>query len=185
MHLVSIDGLEIKKLRQFLLRCFSCYKYVVADKSFVCWAFSYTPASSLMLMTGWVHRVCRDVTKVFCPACGNDTLRKAAVEVDEDGSTTVYYNPRARYSTRGTVVRGESSCFSSFFSGRACYLLRSSDFLSPLLVFNPEGERRSRRRRNHFVRGRVQARSAFATVGRFAYSNRALRVIVDTRCEAV
>lgn len=41
-------------------------------------------------------RTTSDMTKVFCPHCGNKTLKKVAVSVSEDGSLHMHFscNPK-------------------------------------------------------------------------------------------
>lgn len=41
-------------------------------------------------------RTTSDMTKVFCPHCGNKTLKKVAVSVSEDGSFHMHFsrNPK-------------------------------------------------------------------------------------------
>eukprot|EP00727_Mastigamoeba_balamuthi_P010524 m51a1_g6094 hypothetical protein (251) ;mRNA; f:44289-45041 len=52
---ISADGMHIRKARQWMLKCFSC-----------------------------LHTT-RDPRKLFCPSCGNDTLRRVALEMSESG----------------------------------------------------------------------------------------------------
>lgn len=72
LHLTSADGVTIKSLRQWILRCFSCF------------------------------RLCRDMTKLFCPSCGNNTLQRVQCSVGADGQTTLS-NVNTKISTRGTI----------------------------------------------------------------------------------
>jgi len=71
LNLISIDGLRIKKLKQWLLKCQSC------------------------------NRSTRDMSKVFCPHCGNNTLSKYPIIVDDSGKV-IHLNYRPRTTTRGT-----------------------------------------------------------------------------------
>jgi RNA-binding protein NOB1 len=73
LRLTSIDGMLIKRLRTYVLRCFGCFK-----------------TTSIM-------------TKRFCPECGNPTLKKVAVTVNpETGLFEYHLSKRKRISTRGT-----------------------------------------------------------------------------------
>jgi len=72
MHLISIDGLAIKKLRQWMLICFSCNKKT------------------------------NNVQKVFCQSCGNNTLWRIPVTISEDGTVTYNHNMKKRVNLRGT-----------------------------------------------------------------------------------
>lgn len=72
LHLTSVDGVTIKSLRQWILRCFACF------------------------------RLCRDMTKLFCPSCGNNTLQRVQCSVGADGQVTLS-NVNNKISTRGTI----------------------------------------------------------------------------------
>jgi RNA-binding protein NOB1 len=71
LSLFSIDGFSIRSVQQWVLQCWAC------------------------------HKICKDVTKVFCPMCGNNTLRRVAYTVDKDGNVT-YHIPRRKVNMRGT-----------------------------------------------------------------------------------
>jgi len=73
LHLTSVDGILIKRLRTYVLRCFGCFK-----------------TTSVM-------------TKRFCPECGHPTLKKVAVTVNPDTGILEYHlSKRKRISARGT-----------------------------------------------------------------------------------
>jgi len=57
LKLLSIDGMVIKKIRQFVFKCYSCYK------------------------------ICKDTERKFCPSCGNDTLLRHEASTDSNGNT--------------------------------------------------------------------------------------------------
>ncbi|KAH8275051.1 hypothetical protein KR018_004859 [Drosophila ironensis] len=64
LHLAALNGRIIKQLRTYILRCYACYK-----------------TTSIM-------------TKVFCPNCGNKTLKRVAVSLDETGKQVIHINTR-------------------------------------------------------------------------------------------
>lgn len=64
LHLAALNGRIIKQLRTYILRCYACYK-----------------TTSIM-------------TKVFCPNCGNKTLKRVAVSLDENGRQVIHINTR-------------------------------------------------------------------------------------------
>lgn len=71
LRLVAPGGMQIRELHRWVLKCHACYK------------------------------VTTDVTRVFCPNCGNGgTLRKVAVTVGENGVVIAARKPRI--SLRGT-----------------------------------------------------------------------------------
>lgn len=71
LNIVTLDGRVIKHLRTFILRCYCCFK-----------------TTSIM-------------TKVFCPHCGNNSLKRVAITLDENGEQKIHLNPRVRISSRG------------------------------------------------------------------------------------
>ncbi|XP_053305485.1 RNA-binding protein NOB1 [Spea bombifrons] len=72
LHVLSVDGMLIRQTRSYILRCHGCFKTT------------------------------SDMTKSFCPHCGNMTLKKVAVSVKEDGSLNMHFskNPKV-FCTRG------------------------------------------------------------------------------------
>ncbi|XP_078038529.1 RNA-binding protein NOB1 [Augochlora pura] len=71
LNVVALDGRLIKQVKTFIFRCYACYK-----------------TTSIM-------------TKVFCPSCGNKTLKKVAMTVDDEGNQQIHINFRKRISKRG------------------------------------------------------------------------------------
>nr|CAH7723971.1 unnamed protein product [Callosobruchus chinensis] len=71
LNVSSLDGRIIKHLRTYILRCYACFK-----------------TTSIM-------------TKRFCPKCGNDTLKKVAVSLGEDGKLVIHINPKRPLTGRG------------------------------------------------------------------------------------
>ncbi|XP_023126753.1 RNA-binding protein NOB1 isoform X2 [Amphiprion ocellaris] len=66
LHVLSVNGMVIRQARNYILRCHACFK-----------------------TTG-------NMNKVFCPHCGNKTLKKLAVTLNEDGSLQMHFsrNPK-------------------------------------------------------------------------------------------
>ncbi|KAJ8911500.1 hypothetical protein NQ315_014425 [Exocentrus adspersus] len=71
LNVASLDGRIIKQLRNYVLRCYTCFKI-----------------TSIM-------------TKKFCPKCGNNTLKKVAVSLDESGKLQIHINTKRPLSARG------------------------------------------------------------------------------------
>lgn len=71
LQISALDGRVIKEVRTFILRCYTCFGL-----------------TSVM-------------TKKFCPKCGNDTLKKVAVSVDENGKQQIHINARKPLTSRG------------------------------------------------------------------------------------
>ncbi|XP_033125297.1 RNA-binding protein NOB1-like isoform X3 [Anneissia japonica] len=71
LSVVSVDGMLIKKAKSYALRCYSCFK-ITSNNS-----------------------------KVFCPKCGNKTLTKVTVTVDEDGTQRYHLSSRRAINKRG------------------------------------------------------------------------------------
>ena len=74
LHVVSLEGRLIHEARTYILRCYACY------------------------------RTTSNVTKVFCPKCGNRTLKKVAVSLKEDGTMQIHISSRKRLTARGKKV---------------------------------------------------------------------------------
>ncbi|ETN65088.1 RNA-binding protein NOB1 [Anopheles darlingi] len=74
LKIAALDGRVIRQSRTYILRCYACFKT--------------TP----------------DSTKVFCPKCGNRTLKKVAVSLDANGQQIIHINSRrpltAKYKNR-------------------------------------------------------------------------------------
>ncbi|XP_055534767.1 RNA-binding protein NOB1 [Wyeomyia smithii] len=70
LHVAALDGRVIKQTRTYILRCYACFKT--------------TP----------------DSTKVFCPKCGNRTLKKVAVSLDDNGQQIIHINARRPLTAR-------------------------------------------------------------------------------------
>ncbi|XP_025031283.1 RNA-binding protein NOB1 [Python bivittatus] len=76
LHVLALNGLLIRHTRNYILRCHGCF------------------------------RTTSKMTRLFCPHCGNKTLKKVAVTVEDDGSFRLHLsqnpkvlNPRGlRYS---------------------------------------------------------------------------------------
>ncbi|KAK5873493.1 hypothetical protein PBY51_018529 [Eleginops maclovinus] len=66
LHVLSVNGMLIKQARNYILRCHACFKTT------------------------------SNMSKVFCPHCGNRTLKKIAVTITEDGSKQMHFskNPK-------------------------------------------------------------------------------------------
>ncbi|KAJ3332224.1 Nin1 binding protein [Kappamyces sp. JEL0680] len=73
LSLLSTDGMLIRNLRSYVLRCHACFK-----------------TTSVM-------------DKTFCPSCGNNTLLKVTVGVDSEGKMTMYLKKNFQHRNRGTV----------------------------------------------------------------------------------
>lgn len=73
LALVSPTGQRIKKLKTWILRCHACFQ-----------------TTSVL-------------DKVFCPKCGNNTLIRTSVGVDEYGKMTIYLKKGFQYKNRGSV----------------------------------------------------------------------------------
>lgn len=71
LSVVSVDGLLIQETKTWILRCYSCYK-----------------------TTHLMH-------KQFCPKCGNKTLKRVSVTVNDDGSQQIHISTRKALTGRG------------------------------------------------------------------------------------
>ncbi|EFN83755.1 RNA-binding protein NOB1 [Harpegnathos saltator] len=71
LNVATLDGRMIKQMQTFIFRCYACFK-----------------TTSIM-------------TKVFCPHCGNKTLKKVGVTLDENGKQQLHINFRKPLSAKG------------------------------------------------------------------------------------
>ncbi|XP_043259737.1 RNA-binding protein NOB1 [Colletes gigas] len=71
LNVAALDGRVIKQMRTFIFRCYACFK-----------------TTSIM-------------TKAFCPSCGNKTLKKVAVTLNEEGKQQIHINFRKSISKKG------------------------------------------------------------------------------------
>ncbi|KAG4085575.1 hypothetical protein H8356DRAFT_1739523 [Neocallimastix lanati (nom. inval.)] len=72
LKILSVDGMIIKRLKNWVLRCHACY-------------FSTS-----------------DMSKKFCPQCGHDTLIRTSVSVDKYGNKVFHLKKNFNYRIRGT-----------------------------------------------------------------------------------
>ncbi|XP_061450525.1 RNA-binding protein NOB1 isoform X2 [Rhineura floridana] len=66
LHVLAVNGMLIRRTRSHIMRCHGCFKTT------------------------------SEMTRLFCPHCGNKTLKKVAVTVGDDGSLHVHFsqNPK-------------------------------------------------------------------------------------------
>ncbi|XP_054856109.1 RNA-binding protein NOB1 isoform X2 [Eublepharis macularius] len=66
LHVLAVNGLLIRHARSYVLRCHGCFKTT------------------------------SEMTRLFCPHCGNKTLKKVAVTVDGEGNLRLHFsrNPK-------------------------------------------------------------------------------------------
>uniref|UniRef100_A0A1B0CBB9 RNA-binding protein NOB1 n=2 Tax=Lutzomyia longipalpis TaxID=7200 RepID=A0A1B0CBB9_LUTLO len=74
LNLCALDGRVIRHSRMFVLRCYTCFE-----------------------ITTLMH-------KMFCPKCGNKTLKRCAVSIDENGQQVVHINFRKPITAKGKNV---------------------------------------------------------------------------------
>jgi len=73
LHVLSVKGMLIRQARSYIQKCFGCFKET------------------------------HDMVRIFCPSCGNKTLQKIAVSINEDGVMQYHYPKRYRNpNIRGT-----------------------------------------------------------------------------------
>jgi len=70
LHVLSVNGMLIKQARNYILRCHACFKTTT------------------------------NMEKVFCPHCGNKTLKKIAVTINEDGSINMHFSKNPKVMNR-------------------------------------------------------------------------------------
>ncbi|GFN75130.1 RNA-binding protein nob1 [Plakobranchus ocellatus] len=75
LNVLSVDGMLIKRAKSYVLRCFGCM------------------------------RITKDTSKIFCPHCGNKTLKRLSTTIDEDGTVRYWLAKNYTIRTRGTKQR--------------------------------------------------------------------------------
>ncbi|KAJ2859524.1 20S-pre-rRNA D-site endonuclease nob1 [Coemansia erecta] len=73
LHLVTPDGVSVRGLRTWVMRCHACF------------------------------HLTSDMGKQFCPACGHATLKRCSVSTGADGRLNVHLKANYRHNLRGTV----------------------------------------------------------------------------------
>lgn len=71
LSIIALDGRVIKEVRTYIRRCYGCFT-----------------------MTS-------NMTRVFCPKCGNKSLKRVAVYLDKDGKQCVYINTKRPLNLKG------------------------------------------------------------------------------------
>jgi rRNA maturation endonuclease Nob1 len=109
VNLIGPDGMRIRSIRQYALKCQACFKLVFSidfppplffwEKNFI---FPWKGSHFEMHLN--TTRVERNTEKKFCSHCGNATLYRVAIITDKDGRV-VHYNSRPpKNLKRGTQV---------------------------------------------------------------------------------
>ncbi|KAN0050159.1 hypothetical protein ACTA71_003262 [Dictyostelium dimigraforme] len=73
LHLISADGVVIKQVKQFVLKCVACLN------------------------------ITTQMDKIFCGHCGNKSLYKATTYVDRNGNQRVSVGSAKQFNLRGTI----------------------------------------------------------------------------------
>lgn len=119
LNLLSLDGVAVKSVRQYVLKCDACYEYVGAPSRLCVRAHSpQTPPSPTRSTWGVVPDVvcasapppswpvCLSITtkmdKLFCPSCGNPSLAKLGVTLRKNGQPDFHYAKGRRVNIRGS-----------------------------------------------------------------------------------
>ncbi|CAO3665886.1 unnamed protein product [Umbelopsis vinacea] len=72
LNLVSTDGMRVKRIKNWVMRCHACYS------------------------------VTSDMDKKFCPKCGNASLMRTSCSTDQYGNVTYWFKKNFQYNLRGT-----------------------------------------------------------------------------------
>ncbi|CAG8609415.1 5965_t:CDS:2 [Ambispora gerdemannii] len=72
LNLLSIEGIRIKKIKNWVLRCHACFK------------------------------ITSNMEKQFCPSCGGPTLIRTSTTTDENGNIRYYLKKNFQHNLRGT-----------------------------------------------------------------------------------
>lgn len=73
LPLLSLDGMAVRRVKQWILRCSACFK------------------------------TCTEMGRLFCPVCGNASLDRVACSVDaKTGETRIHLRTNHKVNLRGT-----------------------------------------------------------------------------------
>ena len=73
LQLMSADGMKIRRLKQWSLKCEACFEIVA------------------------------DMDRIFCPKCGTHGLKRVSVSVDRMGRTKVHTRKQQKHNTKGQI----------------------------------------------------------------------------------
>lgn len=73
LTVIALDGRVIKEVRTYVRRCYACFTLT------------------------------SNMTRLFCPKCGNKSLKRVAVYLDENGKQCVYINAKRPLNLRGKI----------------------------------------------------------------------------------
>ncbi|XP_059160729.1 RNA-binding protein NOB1-like [Physella acuta] len=71
LNVLSVDGMLITRAKSYVLRCFGCM------------------------------RITKDTSKLFCPHCGNKTLKRLSTTIEKDGSVKYWLAKNYKIRTKG------------------------------------------------------------------------------------
>lgn len=74
LNVITVDGKVIKQLRTYILRCYACFKTT------------------------------SNMKRMFCPKCGNKTLKRVSVYLDENGNKCMFINFKKPLTAKGKRV---------------------------------------------------------------------------------
>ena len=84
LELLSVDGVKIRKLKSWVMRCGACYKV-------------YTNASTSDAAAGPLGK------RLFCDHCGSDMMQRIAASVDgKTGRLRLHFSKHYKHNLRGT-----------------------------------------------------------------------------------
>jgi RNA-binding protein NOB1 len=95
LHVVSLEGKLIHEARTYILRCYACFRTTSNVTKGI-----YDQATVIIIHFYLVFYL----FSVFCPKCGNQTLKKVAVSLNEDGTLQIHISNRKKLTARGKKV---------------------------------------------------------------------------------
>ena len=72
LRVLGLSGRNVSTVKRWVLKCDACFQ------------------------------MCSDMSKVFCPSCGSNTLARLAYSIDENGKRSYHYKKNRRINVRGT-----------------------------------------------------------------------------------
>ena len=99
MSLVSLQGRAVTRVKQWVLKCDSCFQYVGMRHARLCCLGLTSPPGRCP-----THSITSDMSKLFCPKCGNATMARLGATIGKNGKVHYHYKKNRRVNTRGTQV---------------------------------------------------------------------------------
>src|SRR5947207_14362209 len=87
LNLVGTDGLTIRRVNTWMLRCYGCFTYDPSRKD-----------------RGVDLSTTKKMDVKFCPSCGGNTLLRTSISTSGTGEVKIHLKKSMQWTNRGTKV---------------------------------------------------------------------------------